>query len=102
LVILIVNESKLLKRTQKNLKSANSLSEEREARIRELSKKLFKFKDDKCIIDLDPFEMHRKIRLYQSKLELSEIHNVKVEEKLKEIDSVFQILGLTLQDLKKS
>lgn len=46
--------------------------------------------------------MHRKLRLYQSKLELSEIHSMKVEEKLKEINNILQILGLTLDDLKTS
>jgi len=42
------------------------------------------------------------MRLYQSKLELSDIHIVKAEEKLKEVDKVFNILGITLDDLKKS
>lgn len=51
---------------------------------------------------VDTSELHRKVRLYQSKLELSEIHSMKVEEKLKEINTVFQILGLTLEDLKLS
>lgn len=46
--------------------------------------------------------MHRKLRLYQSKLELNEIHWVKVEEKLNEVDRVFQILGITLDDLKQA
>ena len=46
--------------------------------------------------------MHRKIRIYQSKLELSEIHNVKVEEKLKEINDIFTILGITLDDMKET
>lgn len=46
--------------------------------------------------------MHRKLRLYQSKLELSEIHSMKVEEKLKEINKILQILGITLDDLKAS
>ena len=69
---------------------------------RELKRKLFKFEQDHSTVDLDPFEMHKKIRYYQSKLEISDIMNVKAEEKLKEIDKVFSIMGITLQDLKDS
>lgn len=74
-------------------------SEAKDVKIKDFEKKLSKFKDIN-VADLDPFEMYRKLRLSQSKLELSEIHNIKVEEKLKEINSVFQIMGVTLEDLK--
>ena len=75
---------------------------EKDEKIGELSKRLYKFNKSDITIDLDPFEMHRKLRLYQSKLEMSEIHSCKVEEKLKEINHVFMILGVTLDDLKES
>ena len=59
---------------------------DKENRLKDYSKKLSKFREDNTVADLDPFEMHRKCRLYQSKLEISEIHSLKLEEKLKEIN----------------
>ena len=76
-------------------------NEEKDTKIKDFEKKLSKFKDIN-VADVDPFEMHRKLRLYQSRLELSEIHNLKIEEKNKEINYVFQIMGITLEDLKNS
>jgi len=67
--------------------------------LNDLHKKLFKLKDVN-IADLDPVEMHRKLRLVQSRLELSERHNFKIEEKLKDINDVFKMMGITLDDLK--
>ena len=37
---------------------------------KDLKKKLFKCSETKEIINLDPYEMHKKIRLYESTIEM--------------------------------
>lgn len=44
--------------------------EELKADKKSLSKKLFKIASDGDVITLDPYEMHKKIRLYESTIEV--------------------------------
>jgi hypothetical protein len=37
---------------------------------KQFKKRLFKFSEEEQLVDLDPYEMHRKIRYYESKVEI--------------------------------
>lgn len=68
-------ESNALKRENrklnKSIRKVVDQNKELDRLNRQFKKRLYKFDQEEFIIDLDPYEMHRRIRLYESKIEVS-------------------------------
>ena len=64
------------------------------------------------MVDLDPYEMHRRIRYYESKIEIlyalnklneySENENMQIHRKLNQLNNYLAKLGINEDDLKKA
>ena len=68
--------------------------------IGSLNKRLYKFDNEKLLIDLDPYEMHRRIRFYESKNDILERDKMNLIKKLSLIHSYLSKLNITEHDLK--
>lgn len=70
--------------------------------IKGLTKKLYKVEADGDLINLDPYELHRKIRYYETQLDTSDKRFMSTKKELTEISEYLEFLGITKEDLKKS
>lgn len=76
--------------------------EEHLIKIKDLSKKLYKVEADEDLIQLDPYELHRKIRYYETQLDYKDKEYIHIRKDYKEIKDYLDILGITKKDLRIS
>jgi chromosome segregation ATPase len=76
--------------------------EEHLTKIKDLSKKLYKVEADEDLIQLDPYELHRKIRYYETQLDYKDKEYIRIRKDYKEIKDYLDILGITKKDLRLS
>ena len=70
--------------------------------IKDLSRKLYRIEVCGDLINLDPYELHKKIRAYETELDLKEQECISIYKELKTLKSYLEILGITKKDLKVS
>ena len=76
--------------------------EKLENESKELKRKLFKFEADDDVINLDPYELHRKIRYYESQMDYNDKEFLKVRKEHNQIMNYLNLLGITKEDLRIS
>ena len=71
-------------------------------KIKQLTKKLYKVEADEDLINLDPYELHRKIRYYEAQIDANEKEILATKKELSELKNYLEVLGLTKTDLKEA
>ena len=86
----------------KERKKLNEYVEKLESESKQLRRKLFKVESDNDVIHLDPYELHRKIRYYESQIDFNDKEYLKIRKQYNEIMNYLNLLGITKEDLKIS
>lgn len=67
--------------------------------IKDLSKKLYNVDAQDDLAQLDPYELHKKIRYYETQIKYQDKDNMEVRKELGEIKNYLEILGISKKDL---
>lgn len=89
-------------RLEERVKELEQSAECNLKKIKQLTKKLYKVEADEDLINLDPYELHRKIRYYEAQIDANEQEILTTKKELSEIKDYLEVLGLTKTDLKEA
>ncbi|CAI2381596.1 unnamed protein product [Moneuplotes crassus] len=95
-----------LRKDNQNLQSRHKSLEKTHKKdldlIKDMSKKLYKMEAEGDLINLNPYDLHMKIRYYETQLDQKDQESIAMFKELKTIRGYLEVLGISEEELVKS